>query len=358
MSATSPAKLLACVAGIYTFYLYYGVYQEKVWKPDPDTGDRFASTAFLLLCQCACNALFALAGTLVLGCVSSPPPPAAAAACKAPHEPAEGAPGYLRALCGKRLTGNLWMGAISLFYVAAMGCSNQALQHVNYPTQALGKSCKMIPIMVFNVLINGTRYSFVKKASAALITGGIVVFRVFKSSSKAAGANSSLGLLLLLASLCLDGLTASNQKVYRAEFSSPTLKGSLRMMLQTNLWACVHVGAVALVTGDLATGFGYIVAHPYLIEAVVSFALCSACGQFFIFFTITGPGPLACTTITTTRKFFTILLSVFMNPENTLTQAQWGGVGLVFCGLGGELYEKFEEKQLKDEKKREKLRED
>ena len=47
-----------------------------------------------------------------------------------------------------------------------------------------------------------------------------------------------------------------------------------------------------------------------------------------------------------------------MNPENTLTQAQWGGVGLVFCGLGGELYEKFEEKQLKDEKKREKLRED
>ena len=56
MSATSPAKLLACVAGIYTFYLYYGVYQEKVWKPDPDTGDRFASTAFLLLCQCACNA--------------------------------------------------------------------------------------------------------------------------------------------------------------------------------------------------------------------------------------------------------------------------------------------------------------
>lgn len=46
-------------------------------------------------------------------------------------------------------------------------------------------------------------------------------------------------------------------------------------------------------------------------------------GQNFIFWTITGPGPLVCTMLTTLRKFFTILLSVLLFPENHLTHAQW-----------------------------------
>jgi UDP-galactose transporter B1 len=68
---------------------------------------------------------------------------------------------------------------------------------------------------------------------------------------------------------------------------------------------------------------------------------------------VTGPGPLVCTTITTTRKFFTILISVFLNPNNSLTQAQWGAVGLVFLGLSAELYEKYEKKKKKDDNMKE-----
>ena len=70
------------------------------------------------------------------------------------------------------------------------------------------------------------------------------------------------------------------------------------------------------------------------------FGLSSAVGQNFIFYTITGPGALVCATITTTRKFFTILVSVAVYGH-ILTEWQWGGVGLVFLGLGGELYGKF-----------------
>ena len=345
-------RLIICVAGIFTFYLYYGIAQERVFKENED-GTRFNSVAFMLLAQCAANACFAWVGGSIYGMLfaSSSKKLNKSGKNKATKEDAikdltdpadEGsAPGYLYALLGKRLTGHTWMCFISLFYVAAMGCSNQALQYINYPTQALGKSCKMLPIMLFNVLFNGTRYSWVEYLSAAFITSGIVVFRIFKASTKTVGANSSFGLLLLVASLCLDGLTASNQKVYRAKYSSPTISGALRMMMHTNLWACLHVGALAIYTGQLIDGVTYIQSHPGLLWPVGVFALCSACGQFFIFLTITGPGPLVCTTITTTRKFFTILLSVLMNPENSLTNAQWGGVVLVFSGLGGELAEKY-----------------
>ena len=343
---SSTVRLLVCVAGIFIFYLYYGIAQEAVYKREPN-GDRFSSVAFMLLCQCAMNAAFAWIGTIVCNTLFQANDNKANSKKDLSEPASEAAPGYLRAICGKRLTGHTWMGFISLFYVAAMGCSNQALQYVNYPTQALGKSCKMIPIMLFNVLFNGTRYSLVEYLSAALITSGIVVFRVFKASTKVTQANSTFGLLLLVASLCLDGLTASNQKVYRAKYSSPTIAGALRMMMHTNLWACLHVGALAMYTGQLAEGSSYLQAHAHLLYPVVNFALCSACGQFFIFLTITGPGPLVCTTITTTRKFFTILISVLMNPENSLTNAQWGGVALVFGGLTGELAKKYSSKKKK-----------
>jgi len=54
--------------------------------------------------------------------------------------------------------------------------------------------------------------------------------------------------------------------------------------------------------------------------------------QNFIFLTVTYFGPLTCSIITTTRKFFTILGSVliFRHP---LTILQWTGTILVFAGL-------------------------
>jgi len=54
--------------------------------------------------------------------------------------------------------------------------------------------------------------------------------------------------------------------------------------------------------------------------------------QNFIFLTVTYFGPLTCSIMTTTRKFFTILGSVliFGHP---LTALQWTGTVLVFAGL-------------------------
>jgi UDP-galactose transporter B1 len=62
------------------------------------------------------------------------------------------------------------------------------------------------------------------------------------------------------------------------------------------------------------------------------FCLCGAVGQLFIFYTIKTFGSLTLTLITTTRKFFNILLSVLWNA-NPLLPAQWGAVGMVFGGL-------------------------
>ena len=37
----------------------------------------------------------------------------------------------------------------------AMASSNEALRYVSYPTQVLGKSCKMVPVMAGGIVLGG-----------------------------------------------------------------------------------------------------------------------------------------------------------------------------------------------------------
>jgi UDP-galactose transporter B1 len=58
----------------------------------------------------------------------------------------------------------------------AMLCSFMALEHIDYPTQALAKSCKPIPVMLMGVFILKRKYSIFKYAYVGLIVAGIAVF--------------------------------------------------------------------------------------------------------------------------------------------------------------------------------------
>jgi len=46
-----------------------------------------------------------------------------------------------------------------------------------------------------------------------------------------------------------------------------------------------------------------------------------------------------CTTITTTRKIFSVLLSIFVN-NHSLNSQGWAGIGVAILGILGELQDK------------------
>ena len=71
------------------------------------------------------------------------------------------------------------------------------------------------------------------------------------------------------------------------------------------------------------------------------YCLSGAVGQNFIFLTISRFGSLANTTITTTRKFVSIVVSSVLSG-NPLSAKQWGCVGMVFSGLSYQIYLKWE----------------
>lgn len=231
-------------------------------------------------------------------------------------------------------------------YLGAMLCSNEALKHVSYPTQALAKSCKMIPVMVMGVIIRKKKYSLKEYLTVFTITIGIALFQYGKLSGKASSMkeeNSSFGLMLLFISLALDGMTGPKQEVLNAKYH-PTVH---EIMLYTNIWAFLYTLCGCIITGQGMEGLVYIMENASeLAMPLLGFAICSALGQNFIFYTIQQFSALACTTITTTRKFFTILVSVVLY-NHQLTKMSWIGVLLVFTGLIVELSSKYQKHHTK-----------
>ena len=69
-----------------------------------------------------------------------------------------------------------------------------------------------------------------------------------------------------------------------------------------------------------------------VLKAIMIYSLASAVGQNFVYFTLTQFDPLVLTTVTTTRKIFSTLYSVFRNPANRLSTMQWAGCSMVFRG--------------------------
>ncbi|XP_058140001.1 protein FAM117A isoform X2 [Dasypus novemcinctus] len=224
-----------------------------------------------------------------------------------------------------------WLyAACSISYLGAMVSSNSALQFVNYPTQVLGKSCKPIPVMLLGVTLLKKKYPLAKYLCVLLIVAGVALF-MYKPKKVVGMEEHTVGYgeLLLLLSLTLDGLTGVSQDHMRAHYQT----GSNHMMLNINLWSTLLLGAGILFTGELWEFLSFAERYPAIIYNILLFGLTSALGQSFIFMTVVYFGPLTCSIITTTRKFFTILASVilFANP---ISPMQWVGTVLVFLGLG------------------------
>merc|ERR1712087_809898 len=112
-------------------------------------------------------------------------------------------------------------------------------------------------------------------------------------------------------------------------------------MLWTNASGCLMALLLALVTRHLFSGISFCTAHPEVLKAIIVYSLASAVGQNFVYFTLTQFNPLVLTTVTTTRKIFSTLFSVFRNPANSLLPMQWAGCLLVFSGLIGDIARKL-----------------
>jgi len=291
-------KFALCASGIFICYFYYGVLQERITRGN--YGDeRFTFSMALVFSQCLVNYVYAV----IMGKV------------------------FLKQ--GVDTTKTSYYTMCSLSYLIAMVSSNKALMWVNYPTQVIGKSCKPIPVMILGVLIGRKSYSLQKYFFILMIVAGVALF-IYKDKAGDKGGDTVLGLgeALLLLSLACDGITGAIQERMKSEYQTK----SGHMMKAMNLWSMLFLGIALAFTGEGLEFVGFMSRHPSVLWQIMNFCVASAFGQFFIFMCVSDFGPLPCSIVTTTRKFFTVLASVIFFG-NTLIPRQWAGVSLVFAGL-------------------------
>lgn len=323
-------RLLVCVAGIYVCFLSWGLLQERIstraYTATVDgmiVSSRFPSFFALNIVQASIAALLAWAALSFPG-----------------RQEAHGSISLLAIWHNPRLFWSYIRLSLSSCLASPFGYA--ALAHITYPTMILGKSCKLVPVMLVSVLLHGRRYPPVKYFTVALITAGVSIFMLFDGShpQKGSGSNSLLGITLLLVNLFLDGLTNSWQdelfRRYRVR--------SQHLMFYMNLFSSLFMSSYLITrhilslflqnsnTSEVARFVDFIRLHPACLVDMFLFGLLGAAGQLFIFHTIEHFGAVLLVTVTVTRKLATMLVSVACFGHSVRWQ-QAVGIGAVFASL-------------------------
>lgn len=241
---------------------------------------------------------------------------------------------------------------VSVTTTAASPFGYYALNYIDYPFFALGKACKLIPVMVMSIFMNKARYSAAEYAAVGLITLGVAVFSIKTDAElKKSYADSLVGLGFIMVNLFMDGFTNAAQDKMNRSHSKPI--SSYTYMFSLNAWAVVFLGSFLLVDHFVLSVGGVSFAmralefyhrFPQVAWDVVYFAALGSTGQIFIFYTIREFGSLVNTTVCITRKFLTIVISVFLY-NHPMTFVKWTGVAAVFSGLGVQVWTKYQKQR-------------
>ena len=322
----STLKLVFFACGIMVSFVMYGVVQERIMTipyktdlieelPEDDhdedyQGEMFKQSAFLVLMNRIVASFLAFTVILLTYLWSGDKSKGVVRNLKGV------APFY--AYCG-----------VSFSNITATWCQYEALKYVNFPTQTLGKTGKMIPVMIIGTLVHGKKYSLKDYIVNGLITLGCTIFVLSGDVSSHAGKeNTSMGILLMFVYLTVDGFTSTLQEKLFKGYTMSTWN----QMLHVNLCSAIVSTVILIVTGGMYRAFAFIAKYPVLLRDSLALSFCSAFGQVCIYSVIKEFGAIVFAGIMVTRQVVSVVVSclIFLHP---LTSGQVVSAVLVFAVL-------------------------
>mmetsp|Transcript_2729 Transcript_2729/g.3218 ORF Transcript_2729/g.3218 Transcript_2729/m.3218 type:complete len:400 (-) Transcript_2729:148-1347(-) len=325
-------KLLFGVIGIYISYLYYGTLQEEVY-----TSPNFHYIWFVQVIEALANMSAAYLGLYVSG-RRDLDSDSSSSSCDDNKQQKKSQTLFMLSgasqVCSKALT------SLSL----ANGLS--------FPLAVLAKSGKMAPVMLGQLVLGNTTYSIRDYIQVSCIIAGTCIVGLSKAKNATSmNSSSPLGVFFIVLSLFMDGLTGGIQKRIKENVNASSQEISAHeFMLNTNTYMMMVAFIVSILKGEILGGIQYCLNNSEMSVLILRFCICSSVGQSFIFYTIANFDPLVCSTVTTTRKVFSVLLSIWYKGH-ILNHQGWCGIILAVVGVSSEVQHKVHRSVKKEKKK-------
>lgn len=182
--------------------------------------------------------------------------------------------------------------------------------------------------MLLSVLIGKKTYSVQKYFIVLMIVAGVGLFIFKDSKAHDQSENSTIGICLIAFSLLMDGMTGAVQDRMR----SSQKPSPMNFMFFVNGWSSCILITVMAATGEFRFFFDFCLKHPTVIWHVALAVVVGIGGQVCISQMVSNFGSLPLSLVTTTRKFFTVLISV-VAFGNTLSVRQWISAVVIFAAL-------------------------
>ena len=211
-------------------------------------------------------------------------------------------------------------GMVAAAMTASRGLTNVSLQFLNYPTQIIFKSMKLITVMIGSLFILRASFTVYEYASAICLVVAACFFSL--GDTDVSVEFPVKGITIVLLSLVGDSLHSNTQDSLLREHKASTSEA----MLFTNFFAAVASFVYILITGELFEAIDYCQAYPI---AYVMFLVRSAViylGVMCFMLMIKSFGVVAATSVTTVRKIVSILLSFVLFPKAWSNKYWWGGL--------------------------------
>lgn len=258
----------------------------------------------------------------------------------------------------------------SLSNILSSWCQYEALKYVDFPTQVLSKSCKIIPVMLMSKIMLRKRYKHSDYFFALLLSLGMFVFLMNQPGAvtKSADSNSNSsstnftsdignetsyskrldeisqhvkksslisGLVILAFYLAFDSFTSNWQQSLFARYGV----SKWQMMAATNFYSIVLTLTSLHQLGSLKPAFQLLSSSTPLLIDCLLMSIMSSVGQLFVFYTINRFGSVIFAVIMTLRQFIAILLSCAIYGHR-LTWGSCVGLLIVFCVIALQMWRK------------------
>mmetsp|Transcript_40397 Transcript_40397/g.35635 ORF Transcript_40397/g.35635 Transcript_40397/m.35635 type:complete len:526 (-) Transcript_40397:343-1920(-) len=221
-----------------------------------------------------------------------------------------------------------------LMVATAMMCSraltNIALLLLNYPTQVIFKSMKLISVMIGSIFCLKNEYHQCEKCGAPLLVGSAILFCMGDANDLNFNV---LGIVVVLISLIFDAIHANSQQyILQAKTARDT---TMELLVYTNLMAGVIAFVISFLMGEInEINYEWLPSQPddtmnKLLLWFVGRVACLYIGvSAFVVFTKRF-GAVFAVTITTIRKILTVGLSYVFYPGKKVFIPMQHGTGAI-----------------------------